>query len=268
MDYVPDVPLKRSRGKSQVLPEPWEPWLFMAGLGVSEIISDVLAPLLGIWLHALLAGILLWRGTRLTDRMWRYFYWILAILPLVRIISFAISAHSLPGVWYYVMAETPLMVAGFVGQRVTGVPWRQLGVRWPRLALVGTVTVVSAPALGWVESRIIHPAALIPSLTWAHALLPSILLVIFTGVSEEILFRGLVQYYATRVLGRWTGVIFVALSWSLLHIGWQSGVDVVFVFFVGVLWGWVREKTQSLGPTAAAHGLANIVLFLIVPFTH
>ncbi len=253
--------------RSVILPSFWyQPWLYVGLLGATEIVSDIWNPVLGIWLHVFLAVAIGWQGTQETNLDRRHFYWVLAVLALVRVISFAISAHSLPGVWYYVLAETPLMVAALVARRAFGLSWSKIGVQWSRYWVLGLLVVGTGPALGLAESHIIHPAALIGSLSWGHAIVPSVFLIIFTGLTEELLFRGLLQYYAVKIMGNWAGIVFVAVAWSLLHIGWHSAWDVLFVFGVGLVWGWVRQKTGSIVPTTIAHGLANIVLFLIVPF--
>jgi membrane protease YdiL (CAAX protease family) len=99
-------------------------------------------------------------------------------------------------------------------------------------------------------------------------ILPGLLLIVFTGFSEEWLFRGLIQTTACNWLGPLAGVVFTAAGWSLLHIGWNSGLDVAYVFSIGLFWGWIRLKTESTWATSLAHGLANVVLFLILPWYH
>lgn len=267
MDHIPNYALRRTRTKHNFTIGPSaELWIYVIVLGLTEIVSDIIAPLIGIWLHAILAAVIVYRATTEKDAARRQFLWVLAILPLVRIVSFAISSKTLPGVWYYVLAETPLLGAALTAKQVFQLSWRDVGMVWPKKWALVTVTVVTSPFLGLLESRLIHPGALIPRLTWGQALLPSILLIVFTGLSEELLFRGLLQHYSIPLLHYWRGILYVALAWSLLHIGWHSGLDVVFVFTVGLAWGWIREKTGSIVPTILGHGLANIVLFLIVPF--
>lgn len=267
MDHIPNYALRRTRSKRGFTMGPVaELWGYVIALGLAEIVSDIIAPLVGIWLHAILAAVIVYRATTEQNALKRQFFWVLAILPLVRIVSFAISSKTLPGVWYYVLAETPLLGAALTAKRVFQLSWQDVGMVWPRHWSLVIITVGTSPFLGLLESRLIHPAALITHLTWGQALLPSILLIVFTGLSEELLFRGLLQHYSLPLLHYWQGIIYVALAWGLLHIGWHSGPDVLFVFIVGLAWGWIREKTGSIYPTILGHGLANIVLFLIVPF--
>jgi NADH-quinone oxidoreductase subunit N len=58
----------------------------------------------------------------------------------------------------------------------------------------------------------------------------------------------------------------VALIFAALHIGYRSVVDVLFVLGVALFLGWVVYRTGSLLGATIAHGLTNIVLFLVMPF--
>ena len=86
------------------------------------------------------------------------------------------------------------------------------------------------------------------------------------GFVEEFIFRGVLQRTAVAVFGSWWGIIYVSLLFAVLHMGFLSLIDVVFVFFVALFFGWVVKKTGSLFGVALAHGITNILLYLVVPF--
>jgi hypothetical protein len=46
----------------------------------------------------------------------------------------------------------------------------------------------------------------------------------------------------------------------------MSALDLVFVFGVGLLYGWVFERSRSIIGISIAHGQANVVLFFIAPY--
>ncbi len=58
----------------------------------------------------------------------------------------------------------------------------------------------------------------------------------------------------------------MSLLFAVLHIGFLSLIDVVFVFAVALFFGWVVKKTGSLLGVTLAHGITNILLYLVVPF--
>ncbi len=245
-----------------------EPWIYLGILGFSELLSDLLAPLPGIWLHAALAVWLLVRGGQQLRTVRGRFYIAISTMAMIRIISFAISPALAPGIWYYVAAEFPLMLFALVGTQSLDLPWKAtLGMVWPRGWLGWTLLVLlTGPLIGWGEAHILRTPPLSVNGSLGAVLLPSLLLVVFTGFSEEWLFRGLIQTTASQWLGPRAGLWFTAIGWSLLHIGWNSAPDVLYVFLVGIFWCWIRDKTRSTWSTAIAHGAANIVLFCIMPW--
>lgn len=244
-----------------------EPWMLLVSLGIAEVTSDLWRPGLGIWMHVALAAWLLWRGAQSLGTPRGRFYVAAAAMPMVRIISFTISPHLVPGVWYYATAEFPLMLMALIGTRSLDLPLtKTLGMVRPRGWVVTALVFISGPVIGWGEAHILHAPVLSASGAPAAMILPGLLLVIFTGFSEEWLFRGLIQTTAMNWLGPVGGLIFTIFGWSLLHIGWNSWIDVAYVSSVGVFWGWARNRTGSTWATALAHGLANVVLFCVLPW--
>ncbi len=267
MDQLPGYSLKQSRPKYFLGMAPaLELWLYVGLLGLSEMESDLIAPLIGVWVHALLAAWLVYRAIKEPDALRRNFLWALTLLPLVRIISFAISAATLPALGYIAAAGVPLLGAALTARQMLRLSWRDVGMVWPKHWEFVALALVTAPLVGWGESLLVHPAALIAQLTWSTVWLPSLLLLLFAGVAEELLFRGVLQHYAVALLQFWPGILYVAVAWGLLHLGWHSWLYVLGVMIVGAWWGWIRQKTGSIYPTIVAHGAASIMLFLIVPF--
>jgi membrane protease YdiL (CAAX protease family) len=218
-----------------------------------------------MWFHALVAAALLLRGSRATEHADGHLYLALSIMPLVRIVSYSISPHFVPGVWFYVAAEIPLLLAATSATRVLHLPLSALGWQRPRSLAISALIVLSGIPAGWAEGFIIHPPALASGLHPARLVLPALLLIACTGFVEETVFRGLIQYTAMRYLGTVQGILLTTVGWSMLHIGWGSAEDVGFVFLAGIVWGWARYWNRSTLDLGLAHGAANVVLFLVLP---
>jgi membrane protease YdiL (CAAX protease family) len=121
-------------------------------------------------------------------------------------------------------------------------------------------------ALGYIEYLILRPEPLISDLTPAQFWGPALILMISTGFLEELIFRGVFQSQAIALLGRLRGIVYVAVYFGVLHVGYHSLIDVIFVTAVGLIFGWITYKTRSIIGVTLAHGLTNIMLFLIMPF--
>jgi LysM repeat protein len=84
-------------------------------------------------------------------------------------------------------------------------------------------------------------------------------------VLEEVIFRGLIQQASLATYGRF-GITFVAILFAILHVGYKSFLDVIFVLVVAMIFGLVVQRTGSLLGVSISHSLTNICLFLVFPF--
>ena len=119
---------------------------------------------------------------------------------------------------------------------------------------------------GVIEYFLLAPEPMVIELTWREVWLPALIFLFCTGFVEEFIFRGVLQRTATEVFGSWWGIIYVSLLFAVLHMGFISWIDIVFVFAVALFFGWVVKKTGSLFGVTLAHGITNILLYLVVPF--
>ena len=187
----------------------------------------------------------------------------LLVPPLVRLISLTLPLAQIEPVWRYAAAGVPMGFAAILVARASGLSLAYLGLRW-RGGLWQISVVLVSVALGFVEFAILRPAPLGP-LAWTLAGAgPALLLGLSTSLPEELIFRGLLQTALRPVLARWT-VLYAAVVFAVLHVGYRSATDLVFVFSVGLIYGFVFERTRSIIGTTIGHGVANVVLFFVAP---
>jgi membrane protease YdiL (CAAX protease family) len=107
---------------------------------------------------------------------------------------------------------------------------------------------------------------MVSELSWIVVLPIALMLVATTGFVEEFVFRGVLQRAAVESIGGWRGMVYVSVLFSIMHMGFQSWIDVLFVFAVAMFFSWAVKKTGSLLGVTLAHGITNIMLFLVIPF--
>ena len=198
------------------------------------------------------------------DKKMHRLYLALTLCPLIRILSLTIPLKGVPLIYWYVIIAFPLLVAAFVVLRLNGYTFAQVGLTPGNLPVQLAIGLVGIP-LGVMENRILQPAPLINALTLQQIWLPALILLIFTGFFEELIFRGLLQKAARDVLGG-GALPFVAFLFAVLHITHLSVIDIFFVFGVAVLFYWFALRTRSILGVTLAHGLTNIGLYLVWPF--
>lgn len=243
----------------------WPVWFYFAGLVLAEWLAAGSSRGPGMLVHTLIVLAALIHAAYLSGPAARMLS-VLALAPMVRVLDLMMPQTFVDPVWRFPLVNLPLIVAVFMTIRTLNLRRQELGIQVGFLP-VQVLIAISGPVVGIIEHRIIQPQAMAGSLEWSEVLLPVLMLMTFTGFSEELLFRGLLQNTAIAVLGPLGGITYVALIFGAFHFGWQSGADVLFVAVVGWAWGWLAWRTRSLLGVSIAHGLANIWLFLIMPLT-
>jgi membrane protease YdiL (CAAX protease family) len=238
--------------------------VYLAAITLAETVTNLLNPHLGLALHGLLLLGLIFQASLVKSQRMLAFWISLCLTPLIRLLSLSIPFTLFPFIYWYMVVGIPLLLAAFTAMRLGQIKIREQGLNLrsaPAQLLIG----VTGAGLGLIEYLILRPQPLVSALTLEQVWLPALILLIFTGFLEEWVFRGLMQHTAMRVLGAW-GLVYVAAIFAIMHLGYRSLLDVLFVFAVALFFGWARLRSGSLVGVTIAHGLTNIGLFLVFPF--
>ena len=158
----------------------------------------------------------------------------------------------LMGLWY---AHRKAGMLAFV--------WGRMSHRW---MLQGVALAIVSIGLGWVWGWLVEAlAGDIPDqqVIVQIASLEDPLLLAFAGlyitvaapVLEEYLFRGFFQPPFVERFGHWGGITITAVAFGLMHI--SDPWVVPGVTLIGMLAGWLREKTGGVGVPIAFHAANN-----------
>jgi len=120
--------------------------------------------------------------------------------------------------------------------------------------------------MGTVEYFILQPAPTFPTFEVKYFFRDLVYMLLFVGVAEELLFRGLIQRDLTGVFGwRW-GLVGASLLFAVMHLTWRSLPELGFVFIAGLVLGFLYWKTKSLLAPIVAHGVNNTMLVAVIPY--
>ena len=231
----------------------WLLWAYLLLITIAELLTSLVSAQLGLLLHALLlVGTTFYGATgQLNEK--RKLALALTLGPLIRLLSLSLPLTRFPQIAWYPIVAAPLLLATWIIIRLLGVSRQTLGLRAGNLPLQ-IMLIFGGLGLGAIEYSILKPAPLVENLSLGSLWLPALSLIVCTGFSEELIFRGLLQPVATPALGR-IALIYVALLFAVLHIGYLSLFDVAFVFAVGLLFGYIVRWGGSILGVSLAHGL-------------
>ena len=233
-------------------------------LSVAESLIALEAPQPGMILHGVILATLLLHASIVKRVDERRFLRAMALAPLIRLLSMTLPLALFQVTFWYVVVGVPLLIASLLVARIAGITRSMAGLTLralPEQVLIG----LSGFALGYLEYLILRPAPLVASLSWELLWLPALILLVFTGFLEELIFRGLLQAAAMQHLGRF-GMPYVAVTFAVLHLGYRSALDILFVFVVGLIFGSIVRRRGTILGVSLAHGLTNVALYLVFPF--
>jgi len=189
---------------------------------------------------------------------------VLVLVPLLCILSVTMPITQLPPLYWFVLIGLPLLVSAAWTVRLLGVPWSGLGLPRRSWRWQGLVACSGLP-LGVVGFLVVHPRALIPTLDGRDLVVGAIILTIFVGFTEELIFRGLLQQAMIDVFGP-PGLLWSTVIYASLYVGSLSWSYVVFIGLVSLFFGWCVQRTGSLWGVTAAHSGLAVGMACVWPF--
>ncbi len=238
----------------------------LAIVGAELVVNVFVQPVWGVVFHiAILVAVILHSAlaTNLSHPH-RQLVLSLALVPMIRIMSLSMPLVDIPQAWWYLIIYTPLIVAAIAATRIMGYRAKDIGLS-ARLPLIQLAVVPTGIAFGLAEYFILRPEVQVAELSLSAIWLPALMFVVFTGFGEELIFRGVLQRTAVDAFGT-RGIVYVSFLFAILHMGFLSWIDLVFVFVVALFFGWVVKRTGSLLGVTLSHGVTNVTLYLIIPF--
>lgn len=88
---------------------------------------------------------------------------------------------------------------------------------------------------------------------------------VLVGLVEEVIFRGLIQRWATALFDDWIAIVAISILFGFMHSVWLAPLDIVFAAAVSLFIGWVYLRTNNMWFIVNLHAMINVTAFLILP---
>jgi membrane protease YdiL (CAAX protease family) len=191
----------------------------------------------------------------------------LTLIPLIRVLSLVMPVSIFPRIYWFIVIGIAIYLAFFFLLYQQKISLKDCGLRFPEIRHIPLEIGIALSGIpfGYLEYYILRPSSFLESYSTENIIISILILFFATGLLEELIFRGLLQKKLTELLGVWQGILFISILFAILHIGNLSLPDVALVFCIGLLYGFVVQKTQTIIGVTVSHTLVNVFLFLILP---
>ena len=243
--------------------------IYVVVLTISELITSFHSQIGGILMHSLLILCLLGYSSVIKDKEFSNIFKVLTLPPLIRIIWASMPHMLIKDMYWLLVIYLILFLASYLLIRNQGKDLQWAGIVFNKPPVQLTIVLMGV-VFGTIEYFILSPGPLfhplISALVIGAPLVPPVAFIMFLSFVEELIFRGIIQNNAMKLIGEIKAVIFVSVIFAIMHIVWHSPSDLVFVLGVSLFYGYAFLKTKSIIGVSLSHGIANIFLFLIIPF--
>jgi membrane protease YdiL (CAAX protease family) len=263
-NQIHDITFKRAK-KHTTRNEKIFAVLYLIGLIIAEVSVTYFNKEVGLVIETVILFALLLNSSLNVSYNYSVMLRSMMVLPMIRIIGLSIPLMQIQPLYWFPVIAVPLFAAVYTIMKSQGLTRKHVGLIWGNKK-VQFLIALTGIFLGTIEYIILQPKPLIATLDPVSLITASIILIISTGLAEELLFRGILQKNAENVYGMAMGLLYTSLLFTALHIGWNSFYDLIFVFSVALFYGYAFQKTRSIVGVTLSHGLSNTFLFLIVPF--
>lgn len=126
--------------------------------------------------------------------------------------------------------------------------------------LMAALTLSSILLATFLTRHFVLDWSFVPPVRWVKGLT--------RGVWEEVFFRGimlaiLMRFYSRRKAVLWMTTVFALVHLNIMDVTFAAVVDVVSIFFIGLLFVYLVLKTQSLLPAIVFHYVHDVFVLLV-----
>lgn len=188
---------------------------------------------------------------------------VLPLVPILRICSLTMVVPSVPELERYVVVGIPVMAAALWTAALVDRHHLIALLRVHSLRRQAAIALTGLP-LGLLAYLALRPEPLAEPTSPARIAAGCAILVIFSGLLEEFVFRGLLQNAFCARFGP-AGQLVSGALFAASYLGSGSVAAVAVFASVGVGFGLAVGGTHSIVGVVAAHGLLSIGLVLVWP---
>jgi membrane protease YdiL (CAAX protease family) len=192
-------------------------------------------------------------------------YQSLILMLLMRIINLAMPQIFTTILLWYTLIYGVMFIPIYIIIQNQKIQLKELGMDFGKFHIYLPAALLIGFGMALLEYSISHPAALIEDIRVSNLFLITIVMFVFVGAVEELIFRSILQTRLENALGLKSGLILSSLLFGIMHAYYGIVNEIFYAIFFGIILGYIFQKTRSFPFILSIHGIANVFLFGILP---
>ncbi|NPE31798.1 CPBP family intramembrane metalloprotease [Methanococcoides sp. SA1] len=217
------------------------------------------------WVHFILLLVLTLSTIVINDVDKQYLLRAFILISMLRILNLSMPVFFDMTLYTYVFVYAPLLIPAYVMVKGQELDMESLGISTAINYYYLPVALLVSLIIALGEFMIIEPGYLIPDLSFLNLLKLSLVMVIFVGFIEELIFRAILQTKLEEMIGNYRGLFLASILFGVMHSGYGTPYEMLFTAFAGLMLGYIYQRSRNLFLVGITHGFINVILFGILP---
>lgn len=188
-----------------------------------------------------------------------------SLLIILRMVSISTPQFFTTTLLQYPLIYGIMFIPIYLTIKNQNISTKELGINFSKIYIY----IPAALMIGFIaaigEHSIISPISLIGKLRFSDIVLISIVMFACIGITEELLFRSILQTSLEKALGLRCGLLFSGIMFGIMHSGYGILDEILFASIFGIAIGYIFQRTRNLLFVSSIHGTMNVMLFGILP---
>jgi membrane protease YdiL (CAAX protease family) len=140
----------------------------------------------------------------------------------------------------------------------------EMGMSFKKLYVYLPISVFIGLIMAIIEYKILSPVPLIDNINIPNVILITIVMLIFVGLVEEVIFRSIVQTRIEKMFGPNYGILLTGGLFGIMHASYGVINEIIFAAVIGIILSYIFRRTRNLLFVVSTHGIADIISFGIL----
>lgn len=140
---------------------------------------------------------------------------------------------------------------------------KDLGINFKKFHIYLPIAIILGSIIAVIEYKISNPIHLIEDVNIPNIIIIAILMFIFIGPVEEIIFRSILLSRVEKLFDPKYGILLSGGIFGIMHMSYGI-IEILFTTIFGIILGDIFQKTRSLPFIVVTHGTANVILFVVL----
>jgi uncharacterized protein len=269
IDNLENTQTRKSVYLKGEVPEIRDKWIYLlipiAAIAFAEIMIFLGRELEAMEMYALILLGLSFSIMFIQSKEIQKTYQAFLLLPILRLVDFSMplfyeeKLYNL--IFIYGLLIIPVSIAA-TNQEFTSA---ELGITFKKIGRYIPLSILLGFFLGVGEFTIVGKNPLIYYLSIFNLLILAVIMIFVVSFVEELIFRSILQNRLETVIGSTKAVVITSIIFGLMQSGYGNVYEFIYIFFVGVLLGYLFHRTRSLPLVTLIHGFMNVFFFGIIP---